>query len=61
MYISMEYHQLFEDLLQMTENLKGHLVGGFRGAQSRNGLLLVVAEDIHYIKDKGQMPSGWEH
>ena len=61
MYISMEYHQLFEDLLQMTENLEGHLVGGFRGAPSRTGSLLVVAEDIHYIKDKGQMPSGWEH
>ena len=45
----------------MTENLKGHLVDGFRGAPSRTGSLLVVAEDIHYIKDKGQMPSGWEH
>ena len=53
MYISMEYHQLFEDLLQMTENLEGHLVGGFRGALGRTGLLLVVAEDINYIKDKG--------
>ena len=56
-----EYHQLFEDLLQMTTDLENNLVGGFGGGKN-TGTLVRMVEDINYINDKGKMPGNlWKH
>ena len=56
--MGLEYHQLFEDLLQMPKDLEHNLVGGFGGGR-RTGTLVGMVEDINYINDKGKMP--WKH
>ena len=47
-----EYHQLFEDLLQMTIDLENNLVGRFGGGRN-TGTLVRMVEDINYVNDKG--------
>ena len=46
-----EYHQLFEDLLQMTIDLENNLVGRFGGGMN-TGTLVRMVEDINYVNDK---------
>ena len=47
-----EYHQLFEDLLQMTIDLKNNLFGRFGGGRN-TGTHVRMVEDINYVNDKG--------
>ena len=47
-----EYHQLFEDLLQMTIDLENNLVGRFGGGRN-TGTLVRMVEDFIYVNDKG--------
>ena len=48
-----EYHQLFNDLLQITKDVQNNFVGVFVG---RTGTLVGIVKDINYINNKGTKP-----